>query len=137
MVELACQGEHNLHPSRLEEHAGKSYSIDTVLKVRQTLAPNDELFFIIGADAFAEFTTWHRWKEVQKLVEFLVVSRPGHAYQIPPNANVHRLDSVEMAISSSDIRRKLHAGEPIPELPATVIAYIQEHNLYLFDALDC
>ena len=36
----------------------RSYSIDTILKVRARLAPGDELFFIIGADAFAEIVTW-------------------------------------------------------------------------------
>ena len=40
--------------TRLEEGAGRSYPIDTIEKVRAQMAPGDELFFLIGADAFAE-----------------------------------------------------------------------------------
>src|SRR5579862_637552 len=54
MVELACEGEPRFEVSRLEEGTERSYSIDTIEKLRTTLAPGDQLFFIIGADAFAE-----------------------------------------------------------------------------------
>src|SRR5436853_392598 len=61
MAELAASADPRFSVSRLEEGTARSYSIDTIGKVRAELQPEDELFFIIGADAFAEIQTWHRW----------------------------------------------------------------------------
>lgn len=116
--------------SRLEEGNEKSYSINTVLKLKETLQPGDRLFFLIGTDAFAEIATWHRWRELLSLVEFIVVSRPGHQFAVPEGAHVHRLDSLSLAVSSSEIRTKLATGEHVPELPLAVLEYIRAHNLY-------
>src|SRR5277367_2042221 len=66
MVELACAGEPRFVPSRLEERDEKSYSIYTIERVK---AENGEVFFIIGADAFAEIRNWHRWEDVVRAVE--------------------------------------------------------------------
>ncbi len=115
MTELACQADPRFIASRLEEGAGKSYSIDTVERVR---ALGQQPYFIIGADAFAEIPSWHRWQDLVRLTEFIVVTRPGHPYSTPPGARVHRLDTVALPVSSSEIRRKLAAGEIPPELPA-------------------
>jgi nicotinate-nucleotide adenylyltransferase len=128
MVELACAADPRFIPSRLEEGAGKSYSIDTIEKV---FSPDRPLYFIIGADAFAEIATWHRWQDVVRLTDFIVVTRPGHVYDTPPNARVHRLDTLALPVSSSEIRRQLAAGEKPPELPDAVTNYILQHGLYL------
>ena len=130
MVELACQGEAKLEASRAEEGSGRSYSIDTIEKVRKQLAPDDELYFLIGADAFAEIETWRRWQDVVRAVEFIVVSRPGHRYAVPPGARVHRLESVDMPVSSSAIRRKLAAGDDRVEVPPAVREYMLARGLY-------
>ena len=130
MVELACRGERGLEASRLEAGLERSYSIHTIERIRDSLSPADRLFFLIGADAFAEVTTWHRWQDVLEQVEFIVVSRPGHSYAVPSGAVVHRLDSVEIPISSSEIRRDLHSGGPVLELPPRILRYIRQHNLY-------
>ena len=110
MAELACAGREGFEVSRLEEGTARSYSIDTIHKVRARMAPGDELFFIIGADAFAEIETWLRWQEVVRAVRFIVVSRPGHLYHVPAGTSVERLDSLELTVSSSQIRRALAAG---------------------------
>src|SRR5579872_1344244 len=107
MAELACRDHPGFAVSRLEEGTARSYSIDTIGKVRAGLQPQDELFFILGADAFAEIRTWYRWREVASAVIFLVVSRPGHAYDVPAETRVERLDTLELTLSSSDIRRSL------------------------------
>jgi nicotinate-nucleotide adenylyltransferase len=130
MVELACQGEPRFEASRLEAGQDRSYSIDTIDRVRASLAPSDELFFLIGADAFAEITTWRRWQDVVRGVHFIVAARPGHDYAIPPGARVKRLDTVVLAVSSSAIRARLAAGEIPPELPPAVLAYIRDRGLY-------
>lgn len=127
MVELACRADPRFQPSRLEAGAQKSYSIDTVEKVR---GMGEEPFFIIGADAFAEIATWHRWHELVAATEFIVVTRPGHDYTSPDGARVHRLDTVALPVSSSEIRAKLAAGETPAELPPSVAAYILKKGLY-------
>ena len=130
MAELACAGEPRFEVSRLEQGTSRSYSIDTIEKVKRTIAPDDELFFIIGADAFAEIRTWHRWEDVARAVRFIVVSRPGGRYDLPAGMRVDRLDSVDMPVSSSQIRTALAAGESPSEVPAEVLSYIRDHGLY-------
>jgi nicotinate-nucleotide adenylyltransferase len=127
MVELACQADPRFVASRLEAGERKSYSLDTVERVR---ARGEEPYFIIGADAFAEITSWHRWQDLVRLTEFIVVTRPGHLYATPPGARVHRLETVALPVSSSEIRRKLAAGEIPTELPAAVGRYIADRGLY-------
>src|ERR1700694_1245977 len=114
MTELACRTDPRFIASRLEEGEKKSYTIDTIEKVR---AAGEQPYFIIGADAFAEITSWHRWQELIHLTEFIVVTRPGHVYTAPAGAKVHRLETVALPVSSSEIRRRLAAGEMPPELP--------------------
>ena len=130
MVELACQGEPSLEASRLEQGTASSYSIDTIERVRMRLAPEDTLFFLIGADAFAEIESWRRWRDVVAAVEFIVVSRPGHCYEIPPAAIVDRLEAVALPVSSSEIRTRLAAGDDSVEVPAAVLDYIRARVLY-------
>jgi len=130
MVELACRAEPAFDASRIEAGDTVSYSISTVEKVRATLGPQDELYFLIGADAFAEIRTWFRWQDVICLVEFIVVTRPGHSYQAPSSARVHSLESVALPVSSSDLRARLAAGESPPEIHPEVLAYIRERGLY-------
>jgi nicotinate-nucleotide adenylyltransferase len=149
MVELACAADPRFVASRLEEGAAKSYSIDTIERVKAAIATpaaapapnaaatavpnpgaNSDLFFIIGSDAFAEIQSWRRWEDVIRAVEFIVVARPGHEVACPPGARVHRLDSVELPVSSSDIRDALGRGESPVELPTAVGNYIRDHRLY-------
>ena len=130
MAELACAGDPRFEVSRLEQNTLRSYSIYTIEKLR-AMFPQDELFFIIGADAFAEIRTWHRWEEVTRAVTFIVVSRPGHCYEIPPGVRVERLDTLDLRISSSEIRRALASGEcPYGNIPSRVLEYILERGLY-------
>lgn len=130
MAEIATAGDGRLCVSRLEEGTERSYSIDTIEKVRAGLSPGDELFFIIGADAFAEIHTWRRWREVAAAVRFIVVSRPNAEYSPPPEVQYVRLDTLSLEISSSEIRRALAAGERPETLPREVLAYIETHWLY-------
>jgi nicotinate-nucleotide adenylyltransferase len=127
MTELACAADPRFIASRLEDGARKSYSIDTIERVR---ASNGELFFIIGADAFAEIQSWHRWRDVIQAVEFIVVTRPGHVYSPPAEACVHRLETVALPVSSSEIRQALARGEAPAGLPQSVLDYIHERGLY-------
>ncbi len=133
MAELACSADSRFIASRLEEGTAKSYSIDTIERVKAASAvevADNTLFFIIGSDAFAEIQTWRRWQDVIGAVEFIVVARPGHEIAGPPGARVHRLESVELPVSSSDIRDALARGVAPPDLPPAVADYIRDHGLY-------
>ncbi len=130
MVEIACEADPRFEPSRLEDHAGQSYSIDTIERLKRDLGPRDELFFLIGADAFAEIGSWRRSQEVLKLVRFVVVSRPGYQYPIPEGALVERLETLALQISSSEIRRHLEEQRAAADLPPRVLEYIRMHKLY-------
>jgi nicotinate-nucleotide adenylyltransferase len=130
MAELACAAEPRFEVSRLEENTERSYSIETIEKLRAQMAPDDELFFIIGADAFAEVQTWRRWRDVANGVHFLVVSRPGCDYGTPPEVRCDRLDDLQLDVSSSAIRRDLAEGRRPADLPAEVLRYILSHHRY-------
>jgi nicotinate-nucleotide adenylyltransferase len=127
MVELACAVDPRFLASRLEEGSQKSYSIHTIERLK---AANGEVFFIIGADAFAEIETWHRWQDVLRAVEFIVMARPGHPIASPPGARFRRLETLELPVSSSEIRDALARGESPVELPPAVAQYIRDHGLY-------
>lgn len=132
MVELACAPYPKFEASQLEAGTERSYTIDTVKRLRHTLAPDDRLFFLIGADAFEEIESWKCWQDLIRLTEFIVVARPGGEYKIPKEARVHPLSGLALPVSSSGIRARLAHGGPTPELPKRVRAYIEERGLYGF-----
>ena len=128
MVELACAGEPRFEVSRIEEGFARSYSILTIEKM--LAAGIGPLSFLIGADAVAEIETWHRWREIVKLVEFIVVTRPGAQWKMPECASVRELAGLWLPISSSDVRRALAAGEADVPAPQAVLDWIRARGLY-------
>ena len=94
------------------------------------IGPDDKLYFLIGSDAFEEIETWHRWQDLVRLVDFIVVTRQGYQDKTPSGARIHRVDGLDLPVSSSDIRARLAAGQTTPELPASVRHYIDSHRLY-------
>ncbi len=134
MVQIACAPYPLFEASRLEAGEQLSYSIDTVRRFKPSLAPHDELYFLIGADAFDELETWKNWDELVRTINFIVVTRPGVAYRIPDGATALFLEGLELPISSSSIRAELAAGSPTPGLPDKVRAFIDAHHLYRSEA---
>jgi len=64
---------------------GPSYSADTLDRQRARGLPTSQIFFITGADAFADIATWQRYTEGLDLAHFVVVARPGHRIEaLPP-----------------------------------------------------
>jgi nicotinate-nucleotide adenylyltransferase len=132
MVELACEGEPRFEVSRVDEEFARSYSILTIEKVlEQGRGP---LSFLIGADAFADIETWHRWQDVVRLVEFIVVTRPGAVWRRPAGATVRELSGLWLPVSSSEIRRGLARGSKDVSrdvaVPAAVLEWIRDRGLY-------
>ncbi len=116
----------------------KSYSVETVRHF-QAEYPDDEIYFIIGADSFYDLPTWWHYEELMALCNFVVVSRPDYARDIllskfkgnetPPR--VFFLDDIFVDISSTEIRERAAAGKNISKLvPPEVAAYIEQHHLY-------
>jgi nicotinate-nucleotide adenylyltransferase len=130
MVEIACTPYPSFFPSRLEAGTEPSFTIDTLERFESELVPGDEMFFLIGADAFAELTSWKRWRDVVARTQFVVVSRPGTQYEVPAGAHVTRLDSLDLPVSSSAVRERLMAGETVAEIPVEVREYIEQRGLY-------
>jgi nicotinate-nucleotide adenylyltransferase len=121
MTELACQVDPRFVASRLEAGERKSYSVDTVERVR---ALGEQPYFIIGADAFAEIASWHRWQDLVRLTEFIVVTRPGH--QLRDAAGRASASAGNRGAAGIFFRNKakLAAGEIPAELPPAVGRYI-------------
>ncbi|HEY7302852.1 MAG TPA: nicotinate-nucleotide adenylyltransferase [Bryobacteraceae bacterium] len=132
MVQLACSPYPKFEASRLEEGDQRSYTVDTLRRFRAQARVDDRILFLVGADAFDEIETWKDWQELLKLTEFIVVARPGRDYRVMPGARVHALSGLSLPVSSSTIRERLAAGEPVPELPAEVRLFIEKRGLYGF-----
>ncbi len=131
MAELACIGEPKFEVSRVEEGTGPSYSIHTIERL-MALGYRD-LAFLIGADAFAEITSWYRWQDLAGMVEFLVVTRPGAGYLVPAGIRMRELAGVWLDVSSSSVRTAFQSTDldldDIP-VPAAVRGWILDHGLY-------
>lgn len=79
MVSLAVSGIDGLQASDDELRLdGPSYTADTLERLQKRGLGPSQIFFITGADAFAEIATWKRYPAVLDLANFVVVSRPGH-----------------------------------------------------------
>ncbi len=112
---------------------GPSYTIDTLYELKQE-HPDSGCFFVIGSDNLKEIPTWHRYREVLSLVTLCVASRPGYSLDIPPElreARIKEFSSPNLAVSSTEIRKRLSEGLSVQELiPERVYRYIQEKGLY-------
>jgi nicotinate-nucleotide adenylyltransferase len=174
MARLAATDHPGWSASRIElDREGPSYTFDTLQTLCRELAltlrqaqghpeqsrgmseqsspagddcesTSTQIFFITGADAFAEIATWSRYPTVLDLANFVVVSRPGitldslrarvpSAFRDRPSAStrVILVEAHTPDISSTDIRRRVRAGQSLSGyVPDPVARYIEEHRLY-------
>jgi nicotinate-nucleotide adenylyltransferase len=135
MAALAAADRPGWSASRIEvDRTGPSYTYDTLTELRKT-QKSTQFFFILGADAFAEIATWSRYPAVLDLAHFVVVTRPGITLDsIRERVPLSRVTVVEAHtpdISSTDIRRRIRAGESLRGfVPDAVADYISAHRLY-------
>ena len=95
--------------------------------------PDDELFFITGADALAQILSWKDADELFDLAHFIGVTRPGYELSESglPEEKVTLQEVPAMAISSTDCRDRVADGEPVWYLvPDGVVQYIHKYQLY-------
>jgi nicotinate-nucleotide adenylyltransferase len=103
-------------------------------------SPDRELFFIIGADIFPELPLWYAPAEVLQLATLVVVTRPGAPDPAPQqleralpgvSARVHVLRVPGVDVSSSELRARIRADQPVRYLmPPAVEQLIRERGLY-------
>ena len=135
MAKLAVENNGYFSVSDIEiKRGGRSYTRDTMKEFKKRFGKETKLFFITGADAIAQMPKWKKAQELSHLCEFIAASRPGFKLRrLPPRyQRLTRLIEVPaLAISSTDIRRRLKRGETIKYLlPEKVERYIYKHRLY-------
>lgn len=157
MAALAVNGVEGLSVSDVELQApGPSYTADTLLHYREGLGLEaSQIFFITGADAFADIATWSRYPDVLDLAHFVAVSRPGTPVgvlrqQLPQlkarmrlprrradldrhdgQTSIFLVDAPTSDVSSTEIRRRLVAAETLGGLvPEAIERHIHQHGLY-------
>ena len=116
---------------------GMSYTIDTLRHLHAEGWGASQLFFILGADAFAEIARWRGFPDVLDAARFVVVARPGVSLEsaiarTPAiGSRVSLIEARTRDVSSTVIRQRLSAGESIDDLvPAAVSRHILAHHLY-------
>ena len=147
MVSLAIADAPAFELSRLElDRRGPSYTVDTLTELAAARDPRaggagaPDLWFIMSAEAFAEFPTWHEAERVLALCRLVVLPREGHpAPDLPAltaalpalAGQVTLLDGPRIRLSASEVRGRAAAGMSVRYLvPDAVAAYIADHRLY-------
>ena len=137
---------------------GPGYTFDTLTEVRQEVGANRPLCLFVGADAFLDLATWHRWHEIFTLAHVVVAHRPGFppeswlarmpeplareynarlmqqpfAVHLAPAGGIVTQAIAALDISATMIRESLARGvSPRYLLPDRVLDYIRKHGLYV------
>jgi nicotinate-nucleotide adenylyltransferase len=135
MVELAISEL----PDEISEHVrvsdieiartGPTYAIDTVLDLQGEL--DGKWTMIIGSDVLESLPQWRSFDELARLVDFLVVKRPGSTVNEIPKARMTTIDIDALDISATELRQALADGADVDEfISPLVMGYIEEKGLY-------
>ncbi len=153
LVSLAIDGRPGYRACDLElRRQGSSFTCDTLRDLHAEGWLPSQIFFSLGADAFAEIATWREFPEVLDAAHFAVIGRPGTTLDLAiartpllrarvrpepeasaPNAPtaIFLVTARTRDVSSTAIRARLAAGQPIADLvPAAVERHILTHHLY-------
>jgi nicotinate-nucleotide adenylyltransferase len=135
MVVAAADGHPGIVASRLEiDRGGATYTADTVDELVASQGPTVELVLILGADTAAGLPSWHRSEDLRSSVSLAVVPRDGLGVgATPPGWRAETLQIPRIDVSSSEIRRRCAAGEPVDGFVAPgVRSIIESRGLYGF-----
>lgn len=158
MLDLAVAGRPGFVVSRLEADLPKpSYTIDTLRALRDQLGPGVRFFFIIGADAFAEISTWKDYDRLLAQADFAVLARPPYTAEVVADivlkyfpgcrfddragvwksaragqGAIYLLAPGPYSVSSTLVREMVRSGKPLSGLVLPGVAgLIKEDGLYL------
>ena len=141
MVRLAISANPFFRCSQVEvDREGYTYTVDTLVQMRNELDAGDEIYFILGSDSLKELGRWKEPARVLELCTPVAVPRPGHGDldlafldDISPSASgkVVVLEGPEVEISGTDIRRRAREGVSVRyHVPDQVHDYIHRYGLY-------
>ena len=152
MVSLTVAGRPGWRASDLElRHDGPSFTAATLQRFHERGYRPEEIFFIIGADAFADIVSWRDYPAILEAAHFAVVSRPGHPVEdLPPRLpelaarmvrpplpdattrpSIILISAATADVSSTAIRRLCAQGRSITGLvDLGVQQHIEQHGLY-------
>jgi nicotinate-nucleotide adenylyltransferase len=141
MTRMAIEGDPAFELSAIEmERTGPSYTIDSVVDLERACGPDAQLFLIMAADSLAQIDTWREPDRLLERVEWVIGPRPGSAMpdagaladRFGANAaRIHLLSGPSLDVSSSEIRRRVAAGQTIRYLvPGRVDELIAVRGLY-------
>ncbi len=135
----AVEGDDRFEVSALEmERAGPSYTVDTLRELHQ-IAPDSELYLILGGDAAAGLSAWRAPEQVLALATLAIARRRGTSRtaiddtlsQVEGGERARFFRMPRIGISSTDIRERVQRRESLRYLvPDGVASYIAEHQLY-------
>lgn len=159
MIELAIAGEAGLRCDLRElERSGLSYTIDSLLSLREEVGAQRSLILVMGCDALLGLDQWHRWQELLEHCHIAAIARPGWEWpargevaaclgarraQAPalaaaPAGSVCIASLRPLPISATEIRGLLQSGRSARYLvPDAVHTYIHQHRLYRERGDDC
>jgi len=128
-----------LEVSRVEQELGGDSR--TLFTIQRLIEQHPDLRFslVIGADILAEKESWYQFDEIERMVDLIVVGRGGYpappicaaSSRSAPQGREERKSIVLPDVSSTEIRRRIRAGQPVDHLvPEAVRVYIEELGLY-------
>jgi len=155
LVKITIENEaHFTLDTRELSRPGTSYTIDTLISLREELGNEVSLCWLMGSDAFAHLNAWHRWQELLNYAHLVVVKRPHSDDLSKLNAEMKKLlitheakrseeikqhahgkiliqEVAALDISSTQIRKNIAHGKDASVLvPTAALQYIQSHQLY-------
>ena len=158
MARLAITGNARFAvDDRETKRAGRAYTFDTLIELRSEAGTQQSLALLLGADAFLDLATWHRWRELFGLAHFIVAYRPGYpidtwhnrmpeplaheyaarsmqqplAVHLAPAGGIAAVPMTGLDISATFLRNALRNQESARYLaPDAVLDYIRSNNLY-------
>jgi nicotinate-nucleotide adenylyltransferase len=158
MVKLAVQDNSLFRVDEREiDREGPAYTVDTLEALRRELGSERSVCLLVGADAFLDLATWHRWRDLLRLAHVVVAHRPGFpidtwqdrmpqplareygsrlmrdplSVHLAPAGGIAVVAITALDISATMIRECLRAGNsPRYLLPDSVLDYIRSRTLY-------
>src|SRR5712691_3419111 len=127
MLVLATEDDPSFCVSTIElDQPDRPYAVDTVARIQDQIGLDSRLFFIMGADSWAEITTWFEWKKLLRLCDQIVVTRPGYELVASPAGPVIDVrgkseEDVSALIEGKSERHTFFTDAAILEVSATAI----------------
>jgi len=135
MLELVFGNNDTVHLSDIEQRIPSPHYTVRTLTYLKSSYPDKSFYLCIGGDTLQTLSSWYEYEKIAHKVELLVAERPGVPLSCPPELEsfeVHYCDHEPVAVSSTDIRKKLGGGKTpgTDELNPAVMRYIRTKGLY-------